>query len=73
MSLPWFKSYLRRPIGALFVAAFSCGLITTVLRFAGEAGQANGALRCLVVVLVIQWVYGAFVREPATVKTETKQ
>lgn len=58
------KRYLRRPVGALFLAAFSCGLIATIMRFAGEAERANGALRCLVVVLVIQWAYGAFVREP---------
>lgn len=57
------KRYLRRPIGALFVAAFSCGLIATVLRFAGESERANGAGLCLMAVLVIQWAYGAFVRE----------
>ena len=57
------KSYLCRPIGALFVAGVACGLIGAVLRLLGESERANGAAFAMVAVVIIQHVYWAWVPE----------
>lgn len=59
----FFEHYLRRPIGALFVAGVTCGFIATVLRIIGEDKRANGAGIALVAILVVYHVYWVWVPE----------
>lgn len=57
------KRYLRRPIGALFVAGVACSLVGVVLRLLGESERANGAAWAMVAVLIVQHVYWVWVPE----------
>lgn len=63
MSRTFLGRYLRRPVGALFVAGVACGLLAAVLRALGEGERAGGAGFALVVVLVVQHVYWMWVPE----------
>lgn len=59
----FFRRYLRRPIGALFVAGVACGLVGAVLRLLGESERANGAAFAMVAVVIVQHVYWVWVPE----------
>lgn len=59
----WFRLYLRRTVGALFVAALACGAISVVLDVLGHPQQAQGANFALLAVLWIQHVYWVLVPE----------
>lgn len=59
----WLKNYLRRPIGALFVAAHACGIVSVALRVVGQDERAVGAIIAMFAVLAVQHVYWVWIPE----------